>query len=403
MKILTINSGSTSIKFKLYEMPQEKCLASGKIEGIGQKNATFSFGAGFYPEEEDNYDVPNHKAGLKLIIDKLSSSNTGVIKNKKDIDAIGHRVVNIGDRAQSYLIINDKVLNDIKECVELAPLHNLHNLLGIEVCRDIFNGVPNIAIFDNIFHKDMLPRAYLYGIPYDYYEKYRIRKYGFHGIAYTYMVERVSKLLNKDLKDIKIIAIMLGGGSSITAVKNGIAIDTSMGFTPAEGLFMSTRSGDLDPAIITYIMKKDDLNPYEIDEIINKKSGLLGLSKKYKDYREIEKGVREDDENCIRAFDSYVYKIKKYIGSYIAAMDGVDAIVYGGGIGENSSITREAILDGFSFIGLKLDKNKNNSLKDEGFISTADSKVAVLVVNVDEEIVIARETYGLVRNLFQIA
>ncbi|MCL4377540.1 MAG: acetate kinase [Actinobacteria bacterium] len=398
MKILTINSGSTSIKFKLYEMPQEKCLASGKIEGIGQTNSTFTFNSGSYSEKEKNYDIPDHKVGLKLIIDKLSGSGTGVIKDKKDIAAIGHRVVNVGDRVSSYLIINDKVVDDLKDCIDLAPLHNPPNLLGIEVCRDIFNGTPNIAIFDNIFHKNMLPKAFLYGIPYDYYEKYRIRKYGFHGIAYTYMVDRVSKLLNKNLKDLKVIAIMLGGGSSITAVKNGIAIDTSMGFTPAEGLFMSTRSGDLDPAIITYIMKKDNLNPAEIDEIINKKSGLLGLSRKYKDYKEIEKGVLAGDEDCLRAFDSYVYKIKKYIGSYIAAMDGADAIVFGGGIGENSSITREAILDGFSFIGLELDKDKNKNLKGEGLISANSSKVTVFVVNVDEEIVIARETYKLIKN-----
>lgn len=396
MKILTINSGSTSIKFKLYEMPEEKCLASGKIEGIGLPNSTFTFSAGSYLEEAKDFNIPDHKVGLKLIVDKLSNSKTGVIKDKSEIAAIGHRVVNVGDRVSSYLIINDKIIEYLKDCIDLAPLHNPPNLLGIEVCMEIFSGIPNIAIFDNLFHKDMPPKAFLYGIPYDYYEKYRIRKYGFHGIAYTYMVDRVSKLLNKNLSDLKIIALMLGGGSSITAIKFGIAIDTSMGFTPAEGLFMSTRSGDIDPAIITYLMKKEDLNPAEIDEIINKKSGLLGLSKKYKDYREIERGVLEGDEDCLRAFDSYVYKIKKYIGTYAAAMDGVDAIAFGGGIGENSSITREAILDELSFIGLKLDKNKNADLKGEGIISDVESKVSVLVINVDEEIVIARESYKLV-------
>jgi acetate kinase len=400
MKILTVNSGSTSIKFKLYEMPEEKCLASGKIEGIGLPDSTFTFGAGSYLEEAKDFNIPDHKVGLKLIVDKLSNSKTGVIKDKSEIAAIGHRVVNVADRVSSYLIINDRIIEYLKDCIDLAPLHNPPNLLGIEVCMEIFSGIPNIAIFDNLFHKDMPPKAFLYGIPYDYYEKYRIRKYGFHGIAYTYMVDRAAKLLNRNLSDLKIIALMLGGGSSITAIKFDIAIDTSMGFTPAEGLFMSTRSGDMDPAIITYLMKKEDLNPAEIDEIINKKSGLLGLSRKYKDYREIEKGVLGGDEDCLRAFDSYVYKIKKYIGTYAAAMDGVDAIVFGGGIGENSSITREAILDELNFIGLKLDKNKNADFKGEGIISDVESKVSVLVVNVDEEIVIARESYKLVeRNI----
>lgn len=401
MKILVINSGSTSIKFKLFDMPHEVVLSYGKIENISGSSSSVSFWTKRYSEKNKSYNIPNHKAGLNLIIDKLSSSQTGAIKDKSEISAIGHRVVNIGDRISSSAIIDDRVIGYIEDCLELAPLHNPPNLIGIKICMEIFDGTANVAVFDNVFHKDMPAKAYLYGIPYDYYEKYRIRKYGFHGIAYTYMVDRVSNLLKKDLSELKIVAIMLGGGSSITAYKFGKTVDTSMGFTPAEGLFMSTRSGDMDPAIITYLMNKEDLNPVEIDEIINQKSGLLGLSRKFREFKDIEKGVLNGDIDCIRAFDSYCYRIKKYIGSYVAAMDGIDAIVFGGGIGENSSITREAILDGLDYFGIKIDKIKNNNLSGEGIISLVESRVAIFVVNVNEEIIIARESYNLVKDLHQ--
>jgi len=399
MKILVINSGSTSIKFKLFDMPGEVVLAYGKVENIGGNSSLVSFWTDGYSEENKSYNVPDHKTGLNLIINKLSSPQICAIKNKSEISAIGHRVVNIGERISSSVIIDDKVIGFIEDCLELAPLHNPPNLIGIKVCMEIFSGTANVAVFDNVFHKDMPAKAYLYGIPYDYYEKYRIRKYGFHGIAYTYMVDRVSKLLKKDLSKLKIVAIMLGGGSSITAYKFGKTIDTSMGFTPAEGLFMSTRSGDMDPAIITYLMKKEDLNPTEIDEIINQKSGLLGLSRKFREFKDIEKGVLIGDVDCVRAFDSYCYKIKKYIGSYVAVMDGIDAIVFGGGIGENSSITREEILNELDYFGIKINKIKNEILSGEGLISSPESKVAVFVVKVNEEIIIARDTYDLIRNL----
>ena len=397
MKILTINCGSTSIKFKLYDMPEEIVLAAGRIENIGLSNSLLTFSTDYYSEEQVSYNIPNHKLGLELVIEKLSDPSKGVIKDKNEISAIGHRVVNVGDKVSSNSIIDDRIIQFIEESCELAPLHNPHNLLGIKVCKEIFRNTLNIAVFDNIFHKDMPAKAYLYGIPYDYYEKYRIRKYGFHGIAYTYMVSRLAEFLNRDIKELKVIALMLGGGSSITAYKFGKTVDTSMGFTPAEGLFMSTRSGDMDPAIITYLMRKEDLNHEEIDEIINKKSGLLGLSRKYKDYKDIEEGVLSGNVDCKRAFYSYCYRIKKYIGSYIAAMNGIDAIVFGGGIGENSSITREVIFDEMNYFGIKLDKNKNNALSGEGLISSTESKVSVFIVRVNEEIVIARETYNLVK------
>lgn len=396
MKILVVNSGSTSIKFNLYEMPQERTIANGKIENIGEVNPLITFNSHNFTEIKQPCEVPDHKVGLNLIIDKLSKPPVLAIKNKDEISAIGHRYVNIGDRITDHTIITKEIIGELKDSLDLAPLHNPPNLMGIEVSFEVFKDKPNIIVFDNIFHKDIPSKAYLYGIPYDYYEKYRIRKYGFHGIAYTYMVSRVSELLGVDYKKMKIVAIMLGGGSSITAIRNGMTVDTSMGFTPAEGLFMSTRSGDMDPAIIGYLMKKENLNPAEIDEIINQKSGLLGLSRKYTNFLDIVNGVFTGDVDCIRAFDSYTYRIKKYIGSYAAAMDGLDLIIFGGGIGENSPITRKAILDDMNYFGIKVDHDKNDNLVGEQIISSNDSKVPVVVVRVDEEIIIARVTYNLV-------
>lgn len=397
MKILVVNSGSTSIKFNLYEMPQERTIANGKIENIGEVNPLITFNSHNFTEIKQPCEVPDHKVGLNLIIDKLSKPPVLAIKNKDEISAIGHRYVNVGDRITDHTIITKEIIDELKDSLDLAPLHNPPNLMGIEVSFEVFKDKPNIIVFDNIFHKDIPSKAYLYGIPYDYYEKYRIRKYGFHGIAYTYMVSRVSELLGVDYKKMKIVAIMLGGGSSITAIRNGMTVDTSMGFTPAEGLFMSTRSGDMDPAIIGYLMKKENLNPAEIDEIINQKSGLLGLSRKYTNFLDIVNGVFTGDVDCIRAFDSYTYRIKKYIGSYAAAMDGLDLIIFGGGIGENSPITRKAILDDMNYLGIKVDHDKNDNLVGEQIISSNDSKVPVVVVRVDEEIIIARVTYNLVK------
>ena len=397
MKILTINSGSTSIKFKLFSMPDEKTLAYGKLENIGQLDPRLSFYSKVYSEKDKPYDILDHKMGLNIIIDKISSPKVEAIKDKSDISAIGHRVVHIGDKASSSLVLNKKVIGYIEECSELAPLHNLPNLLGIVTCMEIFGSIPNIGVFDNIFHKDIPEKAYLYAIPYRYYKKYKIRRYGFHGIAYTYMVDRVSKLLRKDLGRLKIIALMLGGGSSVAAINCGRSIDTSMGFTPTEGIPSSTRCGDIDPAILVYLLKKEDLGPEKIDNIINKESGILGLSRYYQDFREIEKGVLSGDSCCIRAFNSYTYRIKKYIGAYIAAMGGLDAIVFGGGIGENSYMAREAILSHLEYLKIKLDIVKNRSLSGEGTVSSADSGVAVFVAGVDEELVIARERYRLVR------
>jgi len=399
VNILTINSGSTSIKFKLYRMPDEDVIASGKIENIGFDKSLISFKTKLGSENLDDVHIADHKAGLNFIIDKLTNSKTGVIKDKKEIYAVGHRIVNVGDKVSSHVVINNQMVETLKDCIDLAPLHNPPNLTGMEVSIEVFGkDTINIGVFDNIFHKNMPPHAFLYGIPYEYYEKYRIRKYGFHGIAYAYMVEKGAALIGKDLKNIKIIVLMLGGGSSITAVKNGISIDTSMGFTPTEGLIMSTRSGDIDPAILPYLMNKENIDAKEIDNIINKKSGILGLSKKYTDFVNIQKGVMENDPDCIRAFKSYCYRIKKYIGAYVAVMDGVDLIIFGGGIGENSPMTREKILEDLNVFGISLEKeiNYNDSLG-ERLISSVSSKVPVCVVKVNEELIIARETYHLVK------
>ena len=397
MKILTINSGSTSIKFKLYKMPEEKVLASGKVENIGIQGSKLTYKTESTDLKDKGYDIKDHRKGLNLIISSLLDEHSGVIKDKKEIDAIGHRVVNIGDRVGSHSIIDEKILSYLQECIDLAPLHNPPNLLGIKVSMDEFGkDTSNIAVFDNIFHKGMPQKAYLYGLPLKYYEKYRIRKYGFHGIAYTYMVNRAAQMSGTDLERLKIIALMMGGGSSITAVRNGISVDTSMGFTPTEGLIMSTRSGDIDPAILPYLEKKEGLDPDQIDNIINKESGILGLTGRFSSFLDVEEGFLKGDKGCIMAFESYVYRIKKYIGSYVAAMGGLDLVVFGGGIGENSSIAREQIFDGLDSLGIVLDKDENaDNGKGERFISSGDSKVKVAVASVDEEIVIARETYGL--------
>jgi len=400
VNILTINSGSTSIKFKLYRMPEEDVIAGGKIENIGFDKSLISFKTNLGSENSDDIQIADHKAGLNFIIDKLTNSKTGVIKDKKEIYAVGHRIVNVGDKVSSHVVINDQIVETLRDCIDLAPLHNPPNLVGVEVSIDVFGKDSiNTGIFDNIFHKNMPSHAFLYGLPFEYYEKYRIRKYGFHGIAYANMVETGAALIGKDLQNIKIIVLMLGGGSSITAVKNGISIDTSMGFTPTEGLIMSTRCGDIDPAILPYLMNKENIGAKEIDNIINKKSGILGLSKKYTDFVSIQKGVLENDPDCIRAFESYCYRIKKYIGAYVAAMDGVDLIIFGGGIGENSPMTREKILTDLSVFGISLEKeiNYNDSLG-ERLISSGSSKVPVCIVKVNEELIIARETYYLVKS-----
>ena len=380
-------------------MPEEDVIAGGKIENIGFDKSLISFETNLGSENSDDIQIADHKAGLNFIIDKLTNSKTGVIKDKKEIYAVGHRIVNVGDKVSSHVVINDQIVETLRDCIDLAPLHNPPNLVGVEVSIDVFGKDSiNTGIFDNIFHKNMPSHAFLYGLPFEYYEKYRIRKYGFHGIAYANMVETGAALIGKDLQNIKIIVLMLGGGSSITAVKNGISIDTSMGFTPTEGLIMSTRCGDIDPAILPYLMNKENIGAKEIDNIINKKSGILGLSKKYTDFVSIQKGVLENDPDCIRAFESYCYRIKKYIGAYVAVMDGVDLIIFGGGIGENSPMTREKILTDLSVFGISLEKeiNYNDSLG-ERLISSVSSNVHVCIVKVNEELIIARETYRLVK------
>jgi len=377
-------------------MPEEKVLAYGKVENIGLNDSRFIFYSNGYSEEKESYVISEHKIGLQILINKLKSPEAKVIKSKKEINAIGHRVVHIGDKASSPLKINRKVIKSIEDCIGLAPLHNPHNLTGIRICMKLFKNITNVGVFDNTFHKDIPEKAFMYSIPVKYYKKYKIRRYGFHGIAYYYMVDRVANLLCKDLAKLKIIALVLGGGSSVVAYKLGKSFDTSMGFTPLEGLFSSTRCGDLDPSIPIYLMEKEYLNIRKIEQILNKHSGIFGLSEGHKDFREIEKGVISKDKKCLRAFESYTYRIKKYIGAYIAAMNGVDVIIFGGGIGENSYLAREAILKDLDFIGIKIDKDKNRNLSKEGFISHLDSQVKICVVNIDEELVIARQTYNLI-------
>lgn len=396
MKILAINAGSTSIKFKLFIMPNLFVVCSGIVNNIGKKNANLVFFHNNYLGHYD-FNVPDHKVALELIINKLLDPSQNIIKKKSDISAIGHRVVHMGHKGSKSLIIDKKVLKIIEELGELAPLHNPPSLACIKICMDLFSGVKNIGVFDTTFHKNIPEKSFLYPIPYKYYMKYKVRKFGFHGIAYNYIIDRISNLFNINIKDSRIIALMLGGGSSIIAFKDGKTIDTSMGFTPMGGdLPMSTRSGDLDPGLLFYLMKKEKIDLDEMNTIINKKSGIYGLSGRYSDFKNIVEGSIANEKDCKRAFNVYTYMIKKYIGSCAAVMNGVNVVVFGGGIGESSPTTREAILNDLDFFGIKLDNGRNNNLKGDGIISTEDSKVKIIVVKVDEEYIIAKETYKLI-------
>jgi acetate kinase len=404
MIILTINSGSTSIKFKLYEMPQETVIAEGKISQIGQKDPSITIRSATFNQTGTDPLIKDHRSGIDLLIKKLSAPGSGIISSIGEIEGIGHRLINIGDKVSSSSIVDERIISFIEDSLDLAPLHNPPSLAGLKICRDIFGQKPNVGVFDNLFHKDMPRQAYLYGLPYEYYEKYRIRKYGFHGIAYTSMMDRLKGAL--DVTGSRIIAMMLGGGSSITAIKNCTSIDTSMGFTPAEGLIMSTRCGDIDPAIMVYLIKKEGLSYQGLDEVINMRSGVFGLSGKYRDHKDIESGYYKKDISCIRALDAYAYRIKKYIGSYLAVLNGADALVFGGGIGENSHLTRRLVLSGLDHFGICLDKTKNEGLTKKELqekkvieVSKAGSSIKVFVVDVDEEVVIAREAYLLIKDV----
>ena len=396
MKVLVVNCGSSSLKYQLIDMENEEVLAKGYIEKIGLADSFLTHTAkGEKYKIEKN--IPNHEEGMKVVIEQLLNKDYGVIKDLKEIDAVGHRVVHGGEKFSGSVVITDAVVNAIEECIPLAPLHNPAGITGIEACKKALPGVPMVGVFDTAFHQTIPEKAYIYPIPYKYYEEYKIRKYGFHGTSHKFVSKRVAELVGKPLEDLKVITCHLGQGASLCAVKDGKSVDTTMGLTPLAGVPMGSRSGDIDPSIVTFIMKKENLTPDQMDKILNKESGKLGISGVSVDDRDIEAVAKEGNKRAQLALDSFVYQVVGNIGKYAAQMNGVDVITFAGGIGENSKEVRKQICESLSFLGVEIDNEKNNTRGEEVEISTPNSKVKVYIVPTNEELMIARETQELVK------
>lgn len=396
MKILVLNCGSSSLKYQLLDMSTESVIAKGNFERIGEKESflTHKMNGKKYVYNEV---AMNHEEALNLIMKELQNPDHRAIENLSEINAIGHRVVAGGEIFDKSVIIDEKTLKGIEDCSKLAPLHNPAAILGIKACQKAMPGVPMVAAFDTAFHQTMPKENYLYPIPYEYYEKYGVRKYGAHGTSHKYVTQRVEKLMNKDIKDLKIVTCHLGQGASLCAVQGGKSVDTSMGLTPLGGITMVTRSGDLDPSVVTAIMKKENLTADEVESILNKKSGLTAVSKLVPDFREIENASNEGNEDAIIAINKFVSTIAQYIARYAAVMEGIDAVVFTGGIGENQFRIRSKICKKLKFMGLDLDEEKNNEFRSEGKISKEGSKVEIWVVPTDEELMIAQDTLDLIK------
>lgn len=396
MKTLVLNCGSSSIKYQLIETTTEVALAKGQVERIGMSSAVLTH----QPQGSEKIrivgEILDHSIAMEYVIAVLLSPNHGVIADKNEIDAVGHRVVHGGETFSGSVLITDEVLKALKDNIELAPLHNPPNLKGIAAAKEHLPKVPQCGVFDTAFHSTMPPHAFLYGIPFKLYKRYKIRRYGFHGTSHRFVSLRAAKLLNKPIEELKIVTAHLGNGGSMAAVCNGKSIDTSMGFTPLEGLLMGTRCGDIDPSIITYVMGKEELSISEINTLLNKHSGLAGISGESSDMREIEQAVEEGDKKATYAFNVFNYRIKKYIGAYAAAMGGIDALVFTGGIGENSSNVRKAVCSGLEFLGLNLDLEKNENVEGEVNIAADNSQTAILRIPTNEELVIAMDTEQIV-------
>ena len=397
MKVLVLNCGSSSIKYKLYDMNGQKELASGGIEKIGLPDSFLKFTLSDGSKQVITQEIKEHTAGIELILKTLTDAKYGAIKSLDQIDAVGHRVVHGGDKFCSSVVINQEVINKIEECVDLAPLHNPANLKGIYAIQKILPKVPQVAVFDTSFHQTMPPYAYIYALPYDYYEKYGVRRYGFHGTSHRYVAKRGCEFLGLDLENSRIITAHIGNGGSITAIKNGKSIDTSMGMTPVEGLMMGSRSGSVDPGVLTYLMEKENLSTRQINDIINKKSGLVGVSGVSSDMRDIENAIEQGNERARLAMDMYFYYILKYISGYIAVLGGVDAIIFTGGVGENQPIMRKYICDSLAFLGVDFNNELNDRIKGrETELTFPNSKVRVAVIPTNEELAIAIDTEELV-------
>ncbi|MDD6304901.1 MAG: acetate kinase [Lachnospiraceae bacterium] len=395
MNVLVINCGSSSLKYQLINSDTEAVLAKGLCERIGIDGRLVYQLAG-HDKEITEAPMPTHKEGIQMVLDELVNPKTGAVKSLSEIDAVGHRVVHGGEKFAQSVVLNEEVLAKVEECNELAPLHNPANLIGIRVCQELMPGVPMVGVFDTAFHQTMPQKAYLYGLPYEYYEKYKVRRYGFHGTSHSFVSKRLAEFLNLDYNNSKLIVAHLGNGASISAVLDGKCVDTSMGLTPLEGLVMGTRSGDIDPAIMEFIAKKENLDIDGIMDVLNKKSGVEGLSGVSSDFRDLEAAYHEENPRAIAACEVFAYRVAKYIGAYVAAMNGVDAIAFTAGIGENTSFIREKILAYFGYLGITMDKEANMVRGEDKIISTPDSKVTVCIIPTNEELAIARETVALV-------
>ncbi len=396
MKILVINCGSSSLKYQLFNMEDEFVLAKGLVERIGIEGSCLEQEANTGEVIEIEEDMSDHSVAIKLVIDALTDEEKGVISDVNEIIAVGHRTVHGGEYFSNSTVITAEVKEKIKECSKLAPLHNPANLMGIEVCEELMPDVKQVAVFDTAFHQTMPEEAYMYALPYELYEKYGVRRYGFHGTSHKFVSQSIAQELDKDIKDLKIITCHLGNGASLSAVDGGEVIDTSMGLTPLEGLVMGTRCGDIDPAIVPFVMEEEGLSVQEVDSLMNKESGLLGISGVSSDMRDIEVAAEDGNERAKLSLNMFVYRVKKYIGSYVAAMNGVDAIIFTAGIGENAIELREDICKDLDYLGIKLDTEKNDVRGKVREISSDDSKVEIYVIPTNEELVIARDTKELV-------
>lgn len=396
MNVLVINCGSSSLKYQLINSDTEEVMAKGLCERIGIDGRLTYQKAGL-DKEITEAPMPTHKEAIQLVLHALVNEKTGAIKDLSEVNAVGHRIVHGGEEFESSAVITDEMLAAVEECNELAPLHNPANLIGINACKELMPGVPMVGVFDTAFHQTMPEKAYLYGLPYEYYEKYKVRRYGFHGTSHSYVSRHMAQFLNMDLNNSKLIVAHLGNGASISAVKDGKCIDTSMGLTPLEGLVMGTRSGDIDPAIMEYIAKKENLDIDGVMEVLNKKSGVQGISGLSSDFRDLEDAMEKGDVRSAAAIEVFSYRVAKYIGAYVAALNGVDAIAFTAGVGENSPIVRTKVCEYLGYLGIALDEEANNQRGFDNVISTPDSKVKVCVIPTNEELAIARETVALVQ------
>ena len=396
MKVLVINCGSSSLKYQVLDMTNEALLCKGLVERIGMEGSVITHEKIGMDKVKNVVPMNDHKDAIEQVLAAVQNAEHGVVKSMDEIGAVGHRVVHAGEKFACSVKITEEVIKALEECVELAPLHNPPNLLGIEACKQLMPETPMVGVFDTAFHQTMPAESYIYAIPYEYYQKHGIRRYGFHGTSHKYVAERAAHMLNTSLDDLKLITCHLGNGASVSAIKRGKCIDTSMGFTPLEGLVMGTRSGDIDPAIVTFIREKENLPQGVANEILNKKSGVLGISGVSSDFRDLEEAVAEGNERAALALKVFAHKVRFYIGAYIAEMNGVDAIIFTAGVGENDITMREVICHNLGNLGIKLDPLKNKVRGKETIISTDDSKVKILLIPTNEELMIARDTYNIV-------